>query len=170
MSYGKNMMLVTTYWGQDKTFKMMPVTQDAPYMEVIYDTNTDLLVAITTNMKENLQKVPRIDDDGEIIKTKKPKANGKPYREKQVLMKIPQEFYFAEREEAIEFIEKFAVNAETFDYKKFFTDLEAELEKKAIYTPEAAPLVDENGKPLAPKKGKKVIQMAGENAPVELKK
>lgn len=167
MSYGKNMMLVTTYWGQDKTFKLMPVTKDCPYMEVIYDTNTDLLVAITANMKENLQRVPKLDDDGEMIQSKRPKQNGKPYKEKQVLMKVPQEFYFAEREEVEAFIEKFAVNAKEFDYKKFFTDLEAELSKKIIEQPEAAPLVDENGMPIKSKKGQKVVKMeAGKPAEV----
>jgi len=154
------MMLVTTYWGQDKTFKLMPVTKDCPYMEVLYDPQTDLLVAITVNMKQNLQKVPKIDDDGDIIKAKKPRQSGKSFKEKQVLMEVPQEFYFAEREESIAFIEKFAVNAKEFDYNQFFTDLDKAMEQNPIITSEAPPLVDANGKPLSPKKtGKKVIKM-----------
>lgn len=37
MSHGKNMLLLTTYFGQAKTFKMMPINRECPYMEVVYD-------------------------------------------------------------------------------------------------------------------------------------
>ena len=99
---GNNMKLITTYWGEHKTFKLMPLTEECPYLEGIYDPNTDMLVVITSKMKQNLQMVPKIDDSGNIVKATKAKVNGKPYKEKQILMHVPQEFYITEREEAIE--------------------------------------------------------------------
>jgi transcriptional regulator of acetoin/glycerol metabolism len=169
MSHGKNMMLLTTYWGENKTFKLMPVNNDCPYMEVIYDTTTDMLVVITNNTKQNLQMVPKIDDDGNVIAAKKPKNNGKPFKEKQVLIEMPQEFYFIERAEQEEFIKQYAVNATKFDYAQFFTSLEEQLEKKVIAAPEAAPLVDANGKPI--KAAKKKAQPAKDKpAPLIIEK
>jgi len=148
MSYGKNMILLTTYWGDNKTFKMMPVLTDCPYTEVIYDPNTDMLVVITKNAKHNLQMVPKLDDNGNPAAATKPRSNGKAYKEKQIAIEVLQEFYLIEREEMETFIKAFALNAKEFDYAEFYKSLEEELAKKIITGPEAAPLVDEHGKPL----------------------
>lgn len=155
MNFGKNMKLVTTFWGNDMTFKLMPVTSDCPYMEVIYDPNTDMLVVITKTMKENLQLVPKLDDDGNQIRCAKQKQNGKPWKEKHIQMTVPQEFYLIEREDQIELIKEFAVNADTYDFNKFFTSLEKSMANNTIIQSESPGLVDESGKPLATKKNKK---------------
>jgi hypothetical protein len=155
--FGRNMMLLTTYWGNDKTFKLMPVKANCPYMEVIYDPTTDMLVVITTNNKQNLQLVPKLDDDGNQIQCKKPKTNGKPWKEKHTLMTVPQEFYIVEREEMDSFITTFAANAETYEWKAWYKDMEQELSKKIITTPESQPLVDDKG--IAIKSKKKIPKL-----------
>jgi hypothetical protein len=147
MKYGTNMKLYTSYWGQDKTFKLLPVSNDCPFMEAIYDPNVDMMVVISKNEKDNLQLVPRLDDDGEAMKAKKPKANKKTHKEHRINMRTHQEHYLIERAEMDDFIKEFAVNAEKFDHAQFYKSLESELEKKVI-TPEKAPLVDEKGAPL----------------------
>ena len=40
--YGANMLIYTTFWGNEKTFKLMPINKECPYTEVIYDTQTEL--------------------------------------------------------------------------------------------------------------------------------
>ena len=145
------MNLITTYWGDNKTFKMMPIARDCPYLEVIYDPTTDLLVVMTTGRKDKLEMLPRIDDDGNQIAAKKPKQNGKPWKEIRIRMTVPQEFWLTERDEQIAFIEMFAANADMFDYDKFFKNDK----EKALYTPEAQPLVDDKGAAIAPLKKKK---------------
>lgn len=152
MSYGKNMMLVTTYWGQDKTFKLMPVTDDCPYMECIYDIHTDMLVVITKVKAEKLQMVPKLDDNGNQIQSTKPKANNKPWKEKQVQLNVPNEFYFTEREEQVEFMKNFAVNFEEYDFQKYF-DMRDEAMNQKFMTPEQMPILDENGIAAEQKKG-----------------
>lgn len=154
MEIGKNMMLLTTYWGDDKTFKMMPVTEDCPFMEVIYDPKTNLLVVITKNMKENLQLVPKVDDDGNSIPTKRPKSNGKPWKEKHVQMTVPQEFYFIEKTEQELFIKQFAINASTYDYMLYLDAKESQ-----IIQSEQPGLIDKTGQPLKSKKKGNVISM-----------
>lgn len=142
----KSMRLITTYWGDRKTFKLMPIDNNCPYMEVIYDINTDLLAVLSKASKENLQLVPKLDDDGNQVAVKKPKQNGKPWKEKHLLMTVPQEFYLTERDEQKEFIDAFAVNADSYDYNKYFE--EHDQAANAIQVPESQPLVDSNGVPL----------------------
>lgn len=114
---GGNMRLFTTFWGPHETFKLMPVNDDCPYMEVLYDPTVQMLVALSKNMKENYEMLPKLDDNGEMVKSKVAKRNGKPFKEERRLLKVPQEFYMIKREEQEAFIELFATNAKDYDYK-----------------------------------------------------
>lgn len=147
VDHGSNMLLITTYWGQDKTFKLMPVNKDCPYLEVLYDPNVSMLVALCVNMKENYEMLPKLDDDGELVKTKKAKANGRPFKEERRLMKVPQEFYMIERKEQEAFIEKFAINAKDFDFKKYL-DMKPKQQSEILQNPEAGKILDKDGKAM----------------------
>lgn len=131
-----------------------------------------MLVVITNNHKEVYQKFPKLDDDGNTIPVKKPKQNGTTWKEKQVLMKMPQEFYLVEREEMKSFIETHAINASDFDTEKYFKMSEPD---PVITQPEAQPLVDANGLPIksaqkkAPAK-KKPAAKKEEKAPLKVEK
>lgn len=146
--YGQNMICITTYWGQDKTFKLMPINNDCPYMEVIYDTATQMLVAISKTLKENLEMLPRLDDDGEIQRAKKPKRNGKEFKEQRQLMKVPQEYYMVERAEQEAFIEAFACNAKDYNYK-LYLDIKPKQESEILQNTEAGAILDKDGKVLS---------------------
>ena len=147
MNYGKNMLLHTSYWGERNTFKMLPVTQECPYAEVIYDPTTTLLVIISKISKENLQFVPKINEQGDMVPVKRPRTNGKNYCESRISMQLLHEYYLTTKEEQEAFVEQFAVNADSYDYKKFLRDLEEEA-KNPIKPVEQKPLVDINGNKL----------------------
>lgn len=149
---GSNMMLFTSFWGQADTFKMLPVTKDCPFVEVIYDPKTTLLVVIGVTEKENYQMVPKLDDDGEPQVAKKPRSNNSRFREQRAMLKTNQEYYITEKSEQEAFIKQFAINAKDFEFSKFLRDLEAESKLTKV---EAAPLLDKNGLPLVPNKKKK---------------
>jgi len=119
LNHGANMRLFTTYWGQTKTFKLMPVNKDCPFMEVLYDPSVGMLVALSTTMKENYEMLPQLDGEGELVHAKNKKRNGNKFKEERRLMKVPQEFYMIDRTEQEEFINLFAVNADTYNFKKF---------------------------------------------------
>ena len=55
-NYGQNMMLISTYLGKGNTSKMIPVTDDCPFAEVINYHTTTLLVVISKIKKENIQQ------------------------------------------------------------------------------------------------------------------
>jgi len=146
MEYGKNMLLITSYWSDKDTFKLMPITNDCPFSEVIYDPSTTLLVVIGKTSKENFQMVPRLDEDGNPQPVKKPKANGKTFKEQRTTLNVLHEYYIVEREEQESFIKSFAVNAEDYDYDRFLRNIDKE---PAIMEVEKPTLVDESGKPLS---------------------
>lgn len=146
-SYGNNMMLFTSFWDQHETFRLLPLTEDCPFTEVIYNRSVSILVVISKNKKNNFQYVAKLDPNGEPIRTTKPKANGKAYQEQRVLVELLQEYYITEKAEQIEFIKSFAVNATTFDFEKFLRDIEDE-HAQGIMQVEKQPLVDKNGAPL----------------------
>lgn len=150
---GKNMLLYTTYWGEATTFKMLPVSEDCPFAEVIYDPSTTLLVVISKIQKENFQNVPRLDEDGEIIKAKKPKQNGKAFKEQRILMPVLQEYYITEKTEQEDFIKMFGINVATFNYSMFLRDMDKE---PLIMPAESTPLVDAQG--ISLKKAKKAVK------------
>jgi hypothetical protein len=151
--HGKNMKLFTSYWGDKNTFKMMPLVEECPFTEVIYDPSTTLLVVISKLKHQKFQMMERLDEDGNAIQAKKPKMNGKPWKEHRVQLEVLQEYYLTEKEEQEEFIKEFAINADSFDYAKFMRDIENE---SAIHIPEQPALVDEKGVPLKSAKiGKK---------------
>jgi hypothetical protein len=144
-NYGQNMLLITSYWGDKDTFKLMPLFQDCPYSEVIYDPSSSMLVVISKDSKEQFQTIPRLDEDGSMVKAKKPKTNGKAHKEQRVTMNILTEHYVVEKDEQESFIKAFAVNAEEYDYSKFLRDMDKEPTIMSVETPG---LVDGTGNPL----------------------
>jgi len=135
----KTMLLVSSLWGQEKSFRLMPLTKDAPYSEGIYDPQSRVLVMMSSFTKETLHMIPARDENGDVAKTKTPrpgpdgKPNGKTYKEKQITLKTFTEFYVTEKEEISGLINMIAVNSDTFDYKKY-------LEPSPIIVPETPKL------------------------------
>jgi len=148
LNYGKNMLLVKGSWksaadGQTHdTFKMLPVSLDCPYVEVIYDPGLTLMVVVSKINKDNYQMAVKLDGDGHPTKAKKPHADGNPYRQMRERITVKQEFYIIERDEQIEFVKQFAVN-DKFPFEKYMRDIEKE--SKAIVKPESKGLVDDKG-------------------------
>jgi hypothetical protein len=140
-----SMLLFTSFWNDATTFKLLPTTEECPFVEVIYDPSLEMLVVINKNSKSTFHNVPKLDDNGDVMMMKTAaRANGKPFKEERRTVETYQEYYLTEKEEQIAFIKMFAVNAETFDFEKFM----ANKDKAAVYQPETIGLVDENGLPM----------------------
>ena len=120
---GKNMILINApdFQSMAKAFKMIPVTNSCPFIESIYSEKDNVMAVITKTMKQSYHMVPKLDDNGDPVKTKTQRANGKAYKEERRLVDTFSEFYLLTPEEINGFIESFAVNAKTFDYKAYTT-------------------------------------------------
>ena len=120
---GKNMILINApdFQSMEKAFKMIPITLDCPFVECMYSAKDNVMAVITKTMKQSYHMVPKLDDNGDPVKTKTQRANGKAYKEERRLVDTFSEFYLLTPEEINGFIESFAVNAKTFDYKSLTT-------------------------------------------------
>lgn len=112
-----SMMLITSQWGDTKSFRLMPITKDCPFVEGIYDPMGQVLVMISNHSKETFHMLAKLDEQGDPQKLKKPRENRKPYPEERKVLETYQEFYIGEPTEMETVINMFAINSATFDYK-----------------------------------------------------
>lgn len=116
-----SMLLISATWGEKKSFKLIPVTNNPVYLEGIFDPETNVLALISPLKKEGYHMVPKLDDNGDMVSTKGPRKNGKTYKEERKTLETYQEYYITEREEIINMIDTIAVNHSDFNYKQYFT-------------------------------------------------
>lgn len=130
---GKNMMLISSAFRNVKSFSLVPVTKDCPYVEAMYDPTSSILAVITNVKKESFHMIPRLDENGQPVRLKIPNPEtGKVVKEQRVAVETFSEFYITEREEINNFINLFAVNADSFDYQSLMVDLNKKETPKII--------------------------------------
>ena len=132
VNHGSNMLLTTSNWGPFKTFKLMPLTSDCPYVEAIFDPSSKILAVISKIAKSSYHMVPKIDDNGDEIKLKIGKRqNGKDGKEQRVMMDTHAEYYITDIEESKSFIKMFGINSEDYDFNAII-DSDPEEIKRAL--------------------------------------
>jgi hypothetical protein len=108
------------------TFKMIPVTKDCPYLEVIYHPIYLGLGVVGKYKKKEYTMIATLDKEGNPIPKKKKLAPGEnPVLMERRLNDAWHEYVIITKEEMTSFIEMFAINADSFDYKSFFPKEEA---------------------------------------------
>jgi hypothetical protein len=114
-----SMVLVNTTWNDQKTFKLIPLTNDAPYVECIYDKESGVFVIISKIVRTALHMLPRLDDNGDSIPVKSGRrANGKAVKEQRTSIEVFQEYYIETEEDMNTIISAHAFNPQ-FDWKQF---------------------------------------------------
>jgi len=118
-------MLITSAFRQVKSFSLVPVTEDCPYVEAMFDPTGGILAVITKVKKSSFHMVPKLDDNGQPSRLKVPnKETGKVHKEQRVSIDTFSEFYITEKEEIKNFLAVFAINNDSFDYDQFFVDVD----------------------------------------------
>lgn len=113
----QSMMLVQATWQDKQTFRMIPIKDECPYVECIFDPGTKVFVIISKIKKTTLHMLPKLDEYGQAI------AGTKGMKQERHKLEVFQEFYIEDTAAMEELIKTFAVNAK-FDYKKFMVDSE----------------------------------------------
>mgnify|MGYP003677357457 FL=1 len=122
---GQNMMLINSSFRNAKSFTLIPVSNDSPYVEAMFDPTSSILAVISKVMKQSYHMVPRLSDSGEPIKLKMPnQQTGKTVKEERRLVDTFSEFYLSDKKDIETFIHMFAVNASDFAYDDFFVDVD----------------------------------------------
>lgn len=116
-----SMILVEASWQEAKTFRMIPINDECPYVECIFDPTTNVLVVISKIKKTSLHMLPKLDDYG------KPVTGAKGPKQERQKIEVFQEFYVEDKKAIEELLSIFAINTQSFKYKKFFNDKKAEV-------------------------------------------
>lgn len=119
----KSMLLIKSAFGQMKSFKMIPITQDCPYVECLFSPREKMMVVISKFMKQSYHMVQKLDDNGDPVPVKgKPRANGNKIKEERRAMDTCAEHYIVTEEEIRDLINMFAVNPDAIELDEFFLD------------------------------------------------
>lgn len=127
-AYGA-MMGIRSVWGNNKSFRLLPLDVNCPYLECIYDPESKILVVISKNSKSSYHMLPQLDENGDVVSAKRPRANGKNFREERRTVETYQEYYLIVEEDIYAFLKNVMIN---------YTELETVV-KEFIDAPPAAP-------------------------------
>jgi hypothetical protein len=117
-----SMILVQSSWQDTQTFRLVPITNECPYVECILDPATKVFVVISKIVKTSLHMIPRLDDNGDAMSVKGQRPNGRTVKEERKTVDTFQEYYVEDKTAMEEIIKLVAINAKTFDYKKFLVE------------------------------------------------
>lgn len=118
-----SMLLISSTWDGQPTFKMIPAAQEAPYNEVLFDPASRALAIVGKEKKQTLHMLPKLTDTGDVMRIKVQKReNGKDYAETRVSMETFYEYFIENKQEIIDFVKTFAINTEAVDFVKIIED------------------------------------------------
>ena len=103
-------MIYSSDWYGKRTFRMMPVTEDCPFNEAIYDTHNKVLAIISKDQKEKPQMLPKLNDKGLAIPLKSSTSAEPQYVEERRMMDAYYEYYLDKEDDVKAFITLFAIN------------------------------------------------------------
>lgn len=115
------MMIYKSGWGTETefvpTFKMLPVTQDCPFNEVLFDPKSKILAIVGKEKKQAYRMLPKLNDKGKQVVAME---RGVPVEvQERKLMENFYEYYLEEIEDIEYFINKFAINSKDFNWMSF---------------------------------------------------
>jgi hypothetical protein len=105
----KIMMIYAAKWNDKQTFRLMPINDDCIFNEAIFDPEQKVLAVISKDIKEKPMMMPRLNDRGDLIATKR--ANGEQgWQEQRVILDAYYEYYIEDMSDILLFIKMFAIN------------------------------------------------------------
>ena len=116
---GGNMYVVKSSWNEGETFRLIPVTDDCPYVECIFDPATKVFVIISKLSKTTLHMLPKLDENGDPSALKTKRANGRTVKEERKTIETFQEYYVEDIDAIKSLVEFFAINHKDMDWKSF---------------------------------------------------
>jgi hypothetical protein len=121
MAKQKTMMLINSVWNEQPTFKLMPISNESPYVECIYDPESKVFVVISKTKKTTLHMLPELDSYGVRV------TGTKGAKQSRHKMEVFQEYYVSDVNDMKNIIDMFADNSDTFDYNKFIVTKKEEV-------------------------------------------
>ena len=117
MKAQETMSLIKSEWNGHQTFRLIPISNDAPYVECIYDVTSGLFVIIGKVTKTTLHMLPKLDENGDPIGTTALRPNGRNVKEERVSSETFQEYYLDDKLDIKNLIHFLGINAKEFDFE-----------------------------------------------------
>ena len=120
MSAEKSMMLIASEWMGAKSFRLIPVTKECPYLEMIFEATHKVLIVVSPSFKECFHMVAKLNEQGDRLKLKQPRdPQSAPWPEERKMIDTYHEYTLAETKDIEKIINMFAINADEFDWKGY---------------------------------------------------
>jgi hypothetical protein len=124
MSIGKNMMLINSAFKNVKSFSLISIDKNCPYIEAMFDPASQVLAVITKEKKSNFHMIAKLNSEGAPQGTKK----------QRVQIETFSEYYITDEKDIQNFVEIFAINNNNFEYKKHIKNIN-DVQVSSIITP-----------------------------------
>lgn len=109
MTQEKSMLAYSSKWYGEGSFRLLPVNENCPFLEGIFDPSTKVLAIIGKSIKEKPQMMPKINAKGQTITVKNiDGVSG--LAEERVIMDTYYEYYIDDEEDIKDFIKMFVIN------------------------------------------------------------
>jgi len=119
-----SMILVNSTFNNQKTFKLIPISENAPYIEAIYDRESKVMVIISNKTKTALHMLPKLDEAGMPSMIQKGALAGKQKQERKQI-EVFVEYYIEEESDMKNIIDTLASNP-SFKWKEYLKELPKE--------------------------------------------
>ena len=112
-----NYLAISAEWSKDlNTFKIIPLNKECLFIECIYSVENKCLVVVSKETYDKIVEVPKIDDNGELVKASKTRASGNQYKGERRIMSSYNEYIISNMDEIKIFIGNIGVvNKEIVD-------------------------------------------------------
>ena len=67
----QTMLAVNDTWDEKESFRLIPLTDECPFVEVLYDPNEKVLALLSKHKKNTFKFIPRVNEKQEYVTTKK---------------------------------------------------------------------------------------------------
>jgi len=108
-----SMMVISSDWYGMETFRMIPLTKECPYIEVIYDPKSETLAIISKELKDKPQMLVKLNDKGEAIHLKSSTPEKPAMAEERRMIPAYYEYYINSKTEILTFLDYFSVSIST---------------------------------------------------------
>jgi len=117
MTGKETMMIISSEWNNHNTFRLIPVSNECPYVECIYDVTSGLFVIIGKVTKTTLHMLPKLDENGDPTSTVALRPNGRNVKEERISSETFQEYYLDDKSDIKELVNYLAINAKAFNFE-----------------------------------------------------
>ena len=111
----KSMICINSVWNGRNSFRLIPINESCPYVEMIYDPEVKMMVIISKLRKQAYHMLPVLDANGDVTPAKNRKNPEKMYKEERRLVDSYQEYYITTVDEIKSIINMFSINSDKFD-------------------------------------------------------